>query len=369
MRRALERVGEVTLLSHHVSSIPTFDETCLADQRRVEIGTQPVSIHGEALAAGWLHRRRLRSWKGAWCVNSRYAGALFASGVPYIVWEATTVRDELTASTVADVRRSATGSGAGYVLHRALLPLGERLEGRILRAAKAVFAMSDYTRERLLKIHGLAGEHVRVLAHPAGPEFTKHLRRRSVVEGVDEPASKRPWRLLFVGRADDSRKNFSLLPEVLQRIQAAGYSATLTAIGKHNETWRESLSLGGDSKITFFGAVPIKSLAAAYQSHDLMLVPSRQEGFGIVVAEAFAAGLPVVSTRCGGPEHVITESGAGELVNVDADEMAAAIIRLMTNPCLLAQMRERALEYYSGHLLFDKFAESVERITRDVLLQ
>jgi glycosyltransferase involved in cell wall biosynthesis len=365
MRDALERIGEVTLLSHRVALFPFWREHHVDERRHVRIGVQPLFVHGEAMLAGRMHSRRLQRWTCAWVVNSRYAGAPYAAGVPYVIWEATTVRDELSVSSWADVRRSARGSGVGFALHRSLLPVGERLEGRLYRSAAAVVAMSDYTRERIIEMHGLPPERVGVLTHPPSSTFLSVLgysnsnRVPAVANG--------PWRLLFVGRVDDARKNFGLLPEVLRHLRASGRRASLTVIGAHNADWRRQLTIDDlADAITFAGPVTLPALVEAYRTHDLLLLPSRQEGFGIVVAEALAAGLPVVATRCGGPERIVRESGAGVLVPFDAAAMAAAIVDVLASDGRVATMRARAERYSQGPLHPDRFAAEVARITETV---
>ena len=55
------------------------------------------------------------------------------------------------------------------------------------------------------------------------------------------------------------------------------------------------------------------------REHDLLVHPSRWESFGMTVVEAVAAGMPVLVTRCGGPEETLAgiEDAAGELVDVE----------------------------------------------------
>lgn len=83
------------------------------------------------------------------------------------------------------------------------------------------------------------------------------------------------------------------------------------------------ISAGGDSKtrsdvnlliddlsmrnqITFYNSQPHEILADFYRAADLLVSPSRKEGFGLVVAEAIACGTPVLATRSGGPEEIVT---------------------------------------------------------------
>ena len=360
---ALRPLGSIGVLSHYTSAWPQLRLESADGITRIRIGTQPFSIHGEALLAGRLHRKRLAAWSVGWVVNSRYAGSLHAAGVPYALWEATTTGDELQAVPATAIRRAGIGSGLGRSLHRALLPIGQRIEGMLYRRAAALFAMSEYTRELMIVTHGLEPRRVRVLPHPPSPEFLDALaRRRSAARRERDPHG--PLRLLFVGRADDPRKNFGLLLDAFRRLRSAGSRMELTVVGPHQKRWRESLgSPDALRDVHFAGRVDLDTLVDAYLEHDLVVIPSRQEGFGIVVAEALHAGVPVISTRCGGPEAVLRASGAGVLVDQSAESLTDGIRSLSTSRARRLELGRRGQTYARGELSFEHFCARVAEET------
>ena len=313
---------------------------------------------------GFLHRRTLRRYPRAWAVNSRYASSLMAAGLPYAIWEATTTRDELSASTRGEIRESGRGTGIGRALHERLLPVCERIEGQLYHRAAVLMAMSEYTRSLMIRTHRLPPWRVSVLPHPPAPRFLNALARAATQRGV--PRSRERFRLLFVGRVDDPRKNFPLLLQSYIRARREGAPVSLTVAGPHTDRWRSSLgNIPADHEITILGHVDDDSLARAYLDHDALILTSKQEGFGIVVAEAFHAGLPVISTRCGGPEGVIAAADAGVLTGDSVQDLVRAIAAMATADA--RAMGARAGQYARRELSFDVFKERVRAATEAIV--
>ena len=78
----------------------------------------------------------------------------------------------------------------------------------------------------------------------------------------------------------------------------------------------------------------------------LFVLPSLQEGFGIVVAEALAAGVPAVVTPSGGPEELVRASGGGEVLSgFDPEELADRVAALLGDRDRLLAMRRRGHAY------------------------
>jgi glycosyltransferase involved in cell wall biosynthesis len=101
--------------------------------------------------------------------------------------------------------------------------------------------------------------------------------------------------------------------------------------------------------------------AAVMRHLDVLVAPSRQEPFGTVLAEAMAAGTPVVATRVGGLAEVVVDGVTGRLVTPGRpDELAAAVLDVLANRERMgAAARERAQRFGA-----DAYADRVEAILR-----
>ena len=353
-----------TTLSHRVGLLPRLTPSSSGTPLHLELGTQPVLVHTEAMLGGVLHRARLSGFAGGWAVYARHAGSLLAAGIPYVIWEATTFADELRVIPLDELRRSGKGTGMGALLHRALMPVGNRVEGLLYRRAAELYAMSDYTRQRIIATHGVRSADIGILTPPPTRAFLNALAEVRRIDRASANVSAAP-QLLFVGRASDPRKNVPLMLAAIARLRDRFPAATLTLVGPYTEDWyRAHADVLGRSGVTLAGKISIEELAHAYSTHDLLVVSSRQEGLGQVVVEALHAGLPVVSTRCGGPEHIINDSGAGILVGHDAEELTRAIASLLADHERRSQLRANALRYARTELSFDNFRRRVLEITR-----
>jgi len=139
-----------------------------------------------------------------------------------------------------------------------------------------------------------------------------------------------PHKAIFVGNLVPL-KGVHVLLNALAKLKTKGVTIELSIIGdgiqrKNLESLSQSLGL--NSQVTFMGEKKAIEVAELMCKHDFMIHPSFIESFGIVMVEALAAGLPVVSTFNGGAEDIITNE-VGILVKADdVNELVAGIMML-----------------------------------------
>jgi glycosyltransferase involved in cell wall biosynthesis len=96
------------------------------------------------------------------------------------------------------------------------------------------------------------------------------------------------------------------------------------------------------SHLQLYERIDTAQLSKLYREASLFVLSSDEEGLGIVVLEAMASGLPVVATRCGGPEMVVAHGETGYLVNIrDHVELAQRMKNILDNSMLARYMGER----------------------------
>jgi glycosyltransferase involved in cell wall biosynthesis len=258
-------------------------------------------------------------WVAGPLVTHGYAAAI--SGRPYDCWAGTTITDENR------------GRRIGLPIPRRLAqsanePLLRRVERRVLRAARRLYATSAASR---LAIARASSRDVDVLPLPVdGNRFT------AVPDEQWAAQLSRPV-LAVVGRADDPRRNVRLALDAFQLVRAQLPAARLRVIGRARDRWdAEGVEWLGE----------VTSVAEHLRGATLLLLPSRQEGFGIAAAEALACGVPVVSTPSGGPEELLRKSGGGVVVGGwSPEEMAGCATRLISDVARLTEMRRKGRAY------------------------
>jgi len=217
---------------------------------------------------------------------------------------------------------SRAGQEAPGVRGKVLVPW---LMRRLYRRAQAVVAVSRGVAEDLAEATGLPAERIRVIYNPV---VTPDLEQRAA-EPVDHPwfAPGEPPVVLAVGRLAPEKDYATLLRAfaLVRRQQAA----RLVILGEGPERPPlEALAreLGFEDCFSLPG---FKENPFAYMARASVLVLcSRREGFGNVLAEALACGTPVVSTDCPhGPAEILEGGKHGRLVPVgEARGLAEAII-------------------------------------------
>lgn len=130
-------------------------------------------------------------------------------------------------------------------------------------------------------------------------------------------------------------KNYALLLDAFAKADGLNGTAKLVIIGDGPEKGRladRARALGLDARVDLVGARA--NPMALLKKADLFVHSSDREGFGLVIVEALAAGVPVVATNCrSGPAEILGNGRYGELVPVgDSDSLAAAIDCALSNP-------------------------------------
>jgi phosphatidyl-myo-inositol dimannoside synthase len=232
------------------------------------------------------------------------------------------------------------------VWHR--LPLQRRLG---LGHASAITSISEFTAQKMIDIQGVSSSRIRVI-----PCVIAENLLAANAKDIPPPSgdSRQRKTLLTVGRLD-GRERQKGLDEVIQALPQLAQETVFVIAGDGDDRSRlERLAQerGLTDRVIFTGVVSDAELVALYRSCDVFLMPSRQEGFGIVFLEAMAFEKPVIGGNYGGTPEVILNNETGFLVEYgDVGALVDRIKVLLGNPELCKQMgeagRRRVEQYYT----------------------
>jgi glycosyltransferase involved in cell wall biosynthesis len=185
------------------------------------------------------------------------------------------------------------------------------------------------------------------------------FRRRIGIEGT---------LFLYVGRLWEPKGIFELV-EAYARVRASGVAAGLVIVGdgRDEARLRSAIEVRGLKGIVFAGFVQREDLPTWYAAADVLVFPTRGDPYGMVVDEAMAAGLPVISTTAVGEIRMrVIEGETGWLVPAnDPDELARVMARVAHDPGTTLRMGQaasaRMADLGPGRWA-EEFEEAVSRI-------
>ncbi len=195
----------------------------------------------------------------------------------------------------------------------------------------ATVGVSKRCRDDLVRQHGFDASRTLVIPHGLNRDI--HLSRN-----VQKPDESGPLRLLYLGRIEDNSKGVFWLPNILRELHCP-YHLTVAGDGPDLAELRHRLAPFGD-KVSFSGWVAPSDVPWLVSQHDVMVMPSRFEGFGLTLIEAMSQGCPaVVSKIAGVTDTIVTEGEDGLLFPVgDFRQAARHIDKLARDRELLAGM-------------------------------
>lgn len=181
---------------------------------------------------------------------------------------------------------------------------------------------------------------------PTGVEVTRYApgdraaSRRALGLPLEAPIA------LYLGRLD-REKNVGFLLEAFDRVVRHRPEARLVLVGRgaHEAVLRRlARGLAAGERVHFAGPATADEAVRYYQAADLFVFASTTETQGLVVAEAMAAGLPVVAVRAPGVEELVQDGVTGFLVPEDPAAFALAVDTLLADEARRRGFGERARE-------------------------
>ena len=198
-----------------------------------------------------------------------------------------------------------------------------------------ILTLSSAARNQILNLFHPPAENVAVI--PPGVDLTKFH--------ASPPALPRAARLRLLFVAHNFRlKGLHCLLRALSRAERGGLRADLTVAGGGANREFQALAGSLGLAVHFRGPVPDGEVGALYRSSDALLHPTFADHCSLVVLEALASGLPVVTTRLNGASELMDSGREGFIVEDprDIEALAAALLHLQDREKLDA-MREAAL--------------------------
>jgi glycosyltransferase involved in cell wall biosynthesis len=228
--------------------------------------------------------------------------------------------------------------------------IGWRIQGSCMRVPQRAFCFSRLHEARL-QAEGFVGELTRL---------------EGQYRGTLESVQRRPAQLVavFAGRHIPEKRVPALVPALVEaRRQIPGLRGEIYGDGPERARVLQAITESGlDGGVVAPGFVDAAVLERAVAGALCLVLPSRREGYGLVIIEAAARGVPVVVVE--GPDNAaveLVEEGTNGAIakSVDRAELAAAIVRVYDGG---AALRDSAAEWFrrnADRLSFDRSFEHV----------
>lgn len=214
------------------------------------------------------------------------------------------------------------------------------------RRATRILAVSEATKRDIVRWLLVPPERVVVTHNACDPDFQppdpqrlEAFRRRT---GLPERF------ILFVGTLEP-RKNLPTLLDAYARIAAATDAPLVIGGSKgwlYDAIFARVEALGLGDRVRFTGYLSDADLPLWYAAATVFVLPSLYEGFGIPLLEAMATGTPVVASSSSSLPEIVGDAGL-IVPPTDAEALGAALLRLLGDAELRAELRERGFRQAS----------------------
>ncbi len=245
---------------------------------------------------------------------------------------------------------------------------------------KTMTIITDKLDDRALrKVDAIQVENPWMLEYAKKLNIDRLVDLRYAPPGVDakcfHPLKKRSLLndnyILCVGRLSDPRKNITLLLEAYNllpsHIKTTTHLVLAGSSGPDDTFWQRANEIGIRNRVSYIERPSQSELIKLYQNSLLFALTSDEEGLGVVLLEAMACGIPVVSTRSGGPDGIITDGNDGFLVPIDdanalAKQLEVLCVDTDSNIKMGKLARETIEKRYSEEITAEAFLDIWDKL-------
>jgi phosphatidylinositol alpha-1,6-mannosyltransferase len=236
----------------------------------------------------------------------------------------------------------------------------EVVKGGLRRAAfegaERILTNSEFTARYVRRHFPALVDRVHPVPLCIDPELIDEWKR----DARHAPERREPA-ILIVGRlwSSERGKGHDTLIAAMPRIRERAPEAELWIVGKGDDAERleaEARERGLEGVVRFLGGVSNRELGRLYRTASVYAMPSRQEGFGLVYAEAMWHGLPCVGSTRDAASEVISDGETGLLVPYgEVEPLASALVDLLSHADRTARMGAAAAEAARRRFTYERF--------------
>jgi phosphatidylinositol alpha-1,6-mannosyltransferase len=229
------------------------------------------------------------------------------------------------------------------------------IASRVYRHARAVTAVSSFLGRSISKLTGISVERITVAPMPF------NLDKFSSQGG----AGREKGYILSAGRLNE-QKGMEYLIKAGKVLKDMDYKFKMVLLGDgplRSRFERLVDELGLERYVELPGAVLHSEIPLYYKKAEIFVLPSVNEGFGVVLVEALASGAPVIGADSGGITDIIKDGDTGLLVKPkDEYSLAQALKKFLDDPHLARETAERGRKYIMDNFSPETIASKFEKI-------
>lgn len=242
-----------------------------------------------------------------------------------------------------------------------------KIEEKSAKEATLIVTISKYSAEKIKQFYDVNMDKVRIVPNGVDPQRFRPFEDCTKIKNRIGLGDKQC--VLFVGSLIP-RKGLLFLVEAAKIIVRERSETMFVVVGEgpmKNHVMADLDKMNLSKNFFFLDHVKEEMLASLYSCADVFAFPSIQEGQGITLLEAQASATPVVSFNLGGIKEAVLNKETGLLVEPRSEELAEAILSLLSNDELREKMGTKGRSFVSENLSWALCAKRMLKVYREAL--